>query len=971
MLSDTQKNKSIAAIKVVQRAKLNRKLLENLESEIQILKKLNHPHIVALTDCKKTDKYIHLIMEYCSVGDLSHIIKKRERLDLIHPCLEGLMHDYPPVPGSGLHEVVVRHFLKQLASALEYLRKDGLVHRDVKPQNLLLDPPPGWDGHVPENPFPLEGSRALVGLPSLPILKLADFGFARVLPATSMAETLCGSPLYMAPEILRYEKYDATADLWSVGTVLYEMIAGRPPFRAPNHVDLLRKIEARNDKIDFPRECIASDDIRGLVRSLLKRNPLERMSFQEFFDHPVVRGEIPGAAVNAPAPLVSEVVVRPRSSLAAIRTEAMPMRRSPSLRTPRDERALGADREGTGRSAPDHHYIPPSPRARTAVESSALPFATLSPSGASPRLVERRLTTQVPSAGPSSPAFERPQSRPSLTNHATAPARQGWNSGRDTGAVPMERVHSRGTDPSPGSSLLVQRGERVERIERGEPARDRHSQRSPSGRDMRPVEEEHGEKEDYVFIDKQYVQVNSFADEIATRGAGRTTPSPSSSALSRRIPSRAIAVTNRRPEVQSHSKGSYDRRYGSSPGRSTLAKALEIANARLFGVSVSPPSQSPPNMQSGYPPQPNPGSMVMLSNAGGLAEDDMMAIQTIEDAASRSDVVYNFAEVKWAQLVPSAPSAPRGLGLLPSSGSAGDLVFGGESSPGSSDMHLTPDAVVQLAEEALVLYVKALGLLSKAMEFASNWWSTSNSRPGSMSPAAQMASARINNVVQWVRERFNEVLEKAEFVRIKLMNAQKELPRSHPSHPRNNPDNDDMGAGTENVAVTPGVTAEKLMYDRALEMSNAAAVNELIGEDLNGCEVAYVTSIRMLEAVLERDSSENEADGGQMEEEDRRIVEKCEYFLSLVYYKPVLTLCRHGRHSCQTWLFEEEVCNDYVKTIFWNSVHPLQPRLSASTLHVSGHGFGDGDVSEIIPRVEIITFILTFTSHKYSEIVSE
>jgi hypothetical protein len=70
-------------------------------------------------------------------------------------------------------------------------------------------------------------------------------------------------------------------------------------------------------------------------------------------------------------------------------------------------------------------------------------------------------------------------------------------------------------------------------------------------------------------------------------------------------------------------------------------------------------------------------------------------------------------------------------------------------------------------------------------------------------------------------------------------------------------------------------------------------------------------------------------------------------------------------------LFEEEVCNDYVETIFWNSVHPLQPRLSASTLHVSGHGFGDGDVSEIIPRVEIIIFILTFASHEYSEIVSE
>lgn len=866
-----QKNKSIAAIKVVQRAKLNRKLLENLESEIQILKKLNHPHIVALNDCKKTDKYIHLIMEYCSVGDLSHIIKKRDRLGTIHPCLESMVQDYPPIPGSGLHEVVVRHFLKQLASALEYLRKDGLVHRDVKPQNLLLDPPVGWGGSTAEQQFPLEGSRALVGLPSLPILKLADFGFARVLPATSMAETLCGSPLYMAPEILRYEKYDATADLWSVGTVLYEMIVGKPPFRAPNHVDLLRKIEARADKIDFPNGCLASDDIRGLVRSLLKRNPLERMSFQEFFDHPVVRNEIPGAAVGAATSVLEPA--RPRSSLAVIQAEASPMRRSPSLRTPRDERALGTDREG--RSTP-----PASPRVRTAVESSALPFANVHPSpGTPPRLVERRVTTQVPSASPTSPSFDRPLSRPSLLNHTTAPARQELIPDRKLGAVAMERVQSRGTDPSPGSSLLVQHRER-------EPARDRHSQRTPSGRDMRPVEEERVEK-DYVFIDKQHVQVNAFADEFATRGTGRTTPSPSSSALSRRAmtgganqaPSRAIAVTGRRPETPVHGKASYERRYGSSPGsaRSALAKALEIANLRLFGVSVSPPAQSPPNMQSGYPPYANPGSMVMISNVGGMAEDDMMAVQTIEDAANRSDVVYSFAEVKYAQLVPSVPSGPQGLGLLPSTGEMG---FGGEVS-GGSDMELTPDAVVQLAEEALVLYVKALSLLARAMDIASAWWSVSNSRTESMNPATAVASTRINSVVQWVRERFNDVLEKAEFVRIKLIDAQKELPRSHPSHPSNLPESGEASMGTsgDRVIVTPGVTAEKLMYDRALEMSRAAAVNELVGEDLSGCEVAYVTSIRMLEAVLERDSGENEGDEGQMEEEDRRVVEKCEHFL--------------------------------------------------------------------------------------------
>ncbi|EGO26925.1 hypothetical protein SERLADRAFT_343729, partial [Serpula lacrymans var. lacrymans S7.9] len=74
-------------------------------------------------------------------------------------------------------------------------------------------------------------------------LKIADFGFARSLPNAMMAETLCGSPLYMAPEILRYEKYDAKADLWSVGAVLYEMAVGKPPYRAMNHVELLKKIE--------------------------------------------------------------------------------------------------------------------------------------------------------------------------------------------------------------------------------------------------------------------------------------------------------------------------------------------------------------------------------------------------------------------------------------------------------------------------------------------------------------------------------------------------------------------------------------------------------------------------------------------------------------------------------------------------------------------------------------------------------
>ncbi|KAJ1498505.1 Serine/threonine-protein kinase [Coelomomyces lativittatus] len=151
-------------------------------------------------------------------------------------------------------------------------------------------------------------------LPHLPILKLADFGFARHLPSpTSMVETLCGSPLYMAPEILRYEKYDAKADLWSVGVVFYESLFGRVPFRAQNHIELLQKIDKAKDRLCFPKLCLllpssppvlsGSDpkkhklthpfDLRlpamemDFLGKVLKHRPQDRISLDLFFQHPL------------------------------------------------------------------------------------------------------------------------------------------------------------------------------------------------------------------------------------------------------------------------------------------------------------------------------------------------------------------------------------------------------------------------------------------------------------------------------------------------------------------------------------------------------------------------------------------------------------------------------------------------------------------------------------------------------------
>jgi len=125
----------------------------------------------------------------------------------------------------------------------------------------------------------------------------------------------------MAPEILRYEKYDAKADLWSVGAVLYEMAVGKPPFRAKNHIELLKKIE-HSKGIKFPDEDPQSqtrtnggggsedspvpNDVKKLIRALLKRSPVERSSFEEFFGSTALaKSKFPRPRDPSPSPMQS------------------------------------------------------------------------------------------------------------------------------------------------------------------------------------------------------------------------------------------------------------------------------------------------------------------------------------------------------------------------------------------------------------------------------------------------------------------------------------------------------------------------------------------------------------------------------------------------------------------------------------------------------------------------------------------
>nr|XP_060611519.1 serine/threonine-protein kinase ULK3 [Anolis sagrei ordinatus] len=264
--------REVVAIKCVNKKSLNKASVENLLTEIEILKTIRHPHIVELKDFQWDKEYIYLIMEFCAGGDLSRFIHSRRILP----------------------EKVARLFLQQLACALKFLHDKNISHLDLKPQNILLS--------------------------SLdkPHLKLADFGFAQHMSPRDEKHVLRGSPLYMAPEMVCSRQYDARVDLWSVGVILYEALFGRPPFASKSFAELEEKIRS-NQPIEVPSRPRLSPECRDLLQRLLKRDPQQRLSFQAFFTHPFVDMEhMPsGESLGKATSLVTEAVKKDQAGDAA------------------------------------------------------------------------------------------------------------------------------------------------------------------------------------------------------------------------------------------------------------------------------------------------------------------------------------------------------------------------------------------------------------------------------------------------------------------------------------------------------------------------------------------------------------------------------------------------------------------------------------------------------------------------------
>ena len=237
------------ALKFMSKSGKTPKELAALRSELAILQSLDHPNIILMLDCFETAKDVVLVTEYAH-GELFQIL----------------------LDDKALPEGVVQSVARQLVAALHYLHSHRIVHRDMKPQNVLV------------------GSGGTV--------KLADFGFARQMSAsTIMLTSIKGTPLYLAPEIFHDQAYEYKADLWGLGVMLYELCAGRPPFYA-NSLHALMKLIMEED-ITYPTTF--SPPMVDFLSSILVRNPTERAGWPALLHHPWVAPP-PTAALAAPPP---------------------------------------------------------------------------------------------------------------------------------------------------------------------------------------------------------------------------------------------------------------------------------------------------------------------------------------------------------------------------------------------------------------------------------------------------------------------------------------------------------------------------------------------------------------------------------------------------------------------------------------------------------------------------------------------
>ena len=224
------------ACKVVSRAMLTEMgVLGRFEQELRLLSSFNHPNIIKTYDIYYTTEKIYIIMEYCKNGDLASYT------------------NYIQV----LPDNQIRTILYQSLSALMYLHSLNIEHRDIKLENILID-----------ETF---------------TIKLCDFGISRENAGNQLLQTFCGSPLYIAPEVISGKAYDGTkADIWSLGVAIYSIAVGHKPFEDKSEAGLYKKITKA--PVMYPPTILP--ELKSIIEKMLNKDPSQRQTAAELLTNP-------------------------------------------------------------------------------------------------------------------------------------------------------------------------------------------------------------------------------------------------------------------------------------------------------------------------------------------------------------------------------------------------------------------------------------------------------------------------------------------------------------------------------------------------------------------------------------------------------------------------------------------------------------------------------------------------------------
>jgi len=251
-----------ATKKVQKSVVLQEKVKKYFNNEIFILRNVNHPNIIKLHEIKQTLNNFYLVFDLCNGGGLSN-------------CLEKYMKNNGNKPFT---QEIVQHIMRQLVSGLQYLHNNKILHRDLKLDNVLIH----FEKEEDKNSFNLLKCN----------IKIIDFGFARYLENNTLAQSVLGSPINMDPQILAKMRkidnnqsfgYDEKADIWSLGTICYEILIGSPPFDANNYEELISKVQRGNYKI--PNNLELSIEAVSFLNAMLQYDPKLRFDINRLAKH--------------------------------------------------------------------------------------------------------------------------------------------------------------------------------------------------------------------------------------------------------------------------------------------------------------------------------------------------------------------------------------------------------------------------------------------------------------------------------------------------------------------------------------------------------------------------------------------------------------------------------------------------------------------------------------------------------------